>query len=244
MNDIPISEEGEPYRGSHDFKEHVLQLLKPHRREILRPVLFHEHGYSETEQRNIEATFLTEKEGKNMGEVMDMALRPPNLGVIRVVELGKTDHPGRNGEIDGLKNQYRNLLRGMKRDGWLTEDLPRLPTTRQMIIQPPMDNFPDIHLVTRLRMLIDTRQNITNQIGDKHYEDEVDIKLAKRMVFGMHKDGVNKACRETGYSFYHPDYPYEDLIQEIEKYMDSRDASIIPIRTEYFLETQIINELS
>lgn len=211
------------------------------RDQNLADLLFHKHldgAFSDDELQKIEREFLEAKRGLNMGQRMELALSPRFLGVINVVELGLSENPSQSGEVDGLKKQYHQLLNWMERNGWSINELPRNSTNRRVIVSPSRAST-GYRIVSRTRELLDTSTFVDQPIdGEVTYKRQVDISIAKRMVFAiptaMH-EAIKKFCDGED-----PDDPEanEKVNLKIEEFMDNKYKKIHPIRTAYYLMAQ------
>lgn len=214
------------------------------REGFLHDFFYHEHemwnGDDLKEGERVEAlaelrqNFLHEKEGKNMGEMFDLALNPAYLNRIHVVELGRTTKPGSNGEVDGLKHEYNDLKNWMIVQGIIEDELTRSASGRYFDITVPNTTRERI-VLGRNRPLIDARLHhirlADGKVGD------VKIEIAKRMVFSvptaLYLAFVNKND---------PHLVTEESKVAIEHLLQKRDKSIDSIRTAYYLRTQVISE--
>lgn len=197
---------------------------------------------------NLEHEFLQEKRGKNMGERFDLAIGDKYLGKIHIVELGRTTNPGANGEVDGLKSQYHDFLKWLKKQGVVKDELGRLESPEE--VNERLEKYPEsspqpesrrhisgrapVHpeatnnfvIMVRNRRLIDTSL--------KHDGKTLDIAVSKRMVFGM----PPKALAAI-YAMHDGDLNTDQALKHIEGLLEHAPDAITPIRTAYYLATDI-----
>lgn len=170
--------------------------------------------------------FLIDKKDKeNMGDVFDLAINPPYLDAIHVVELGSITDLGKKGEIDGLKHDYLHLLDWLERNTEIKGELPRKESARYIRILPSKIAERDGSFVVmeRARPLVHGR--IT------HNGQELEIKILKRMIFTMPKATAIAIANKN-----------EEGIEYLEdELLPNGYGGIKPIRTTYYLATNIIS---
>ena len=179
----------------------------------------------------LQREFLDEKRGMNMGERFALALSDKYLGRVHVVELGSTTDPGVSGEIDGLKDEYRDLLRWMKDNGIVENELDRKESGRSVSLRKPLcpEAAAGIVIMIRNRPLINTL--IT------HDGRSVGIGIAKRMVFSMPHNtlyALNAGTVDKNLTF-----DDERSLGMIETMLQHGSGGIRPIRTAYYLATEV-----
>lgn len=179
----------------------------------------------------LEHDFLTEKQGKNMGERFELALSDKYLGKIHVVELGKTKDPGLDGAIDGLKGEYNDLLSWMKSVGIVEKELERSESGRDISERNPVTDYARGKLViaVRNRPLIDTEH--------VHNGRTISIRIAKRMVFSMPIQTRVAVLARCGSN----ELKGDRVVEFVENMFLSNGAGgIQPIRTAYYLATEVL----
>lgn len=206
------------------------------REKFLAENLFHnahlDEVLEETEDRilllNLEHQFLQDKQHKNMGERFDLALSNKYLGKIHVVELGRTTNPGTNGEVDGLKSEYNDLLRWMQQEGIVERELTRQESGRSVSVRKPV--LPGAS--DRLVIMVRNRPLIQSKLV--HKDQELDIAIAKRMVFSLPRESIKpllninaKLCGEE----------VHEIIEE--RFLKNGWGGVQPIRTAYYLATDL-----
>lgn len=218
-------------------------MVEEHIREkALAMTLFHDTHLDEAIARSPEEVFqrigdelrfLDEKHTLNMGERFALALEPHYLGRIHVVELGRTTNPGATGEVDGLKNDYHNLYNWMNDHGILKEgEISRTEKhSRSLTTREPADpKAAESHIV-----IVRNRRLIREQL--QHDTKDVRVQIGKRMVFAVPKGAalalLSRAERE-GLS----DNEAVSLFEET--FIDKGTGGVIPIRTSYFLATDVL----
>jgi hypothetical protein len=221
----------ETVRTSENLKE------ESWRERFLAENLFHtehlEEVFSKSDDDKIlllqlENEFLNEKSGKNMGERFALAISDKYLGKIHVVELGRTTNPGINGEIDGLKDQYRDLLRWMKTEGIVDDEMSRAESGRNISTRKPVEE----EAADKLAIMVRNRPLINTTI--EHEGTKLNIAIAKRMVFGLPRNAL-KAIFAID-----EDLNSEKTQQFIEeRYLKNGWGGVVPIRTAYYLATQL-----
>lgn len=176
----------------------------------------------------LENEFLNEKRGKNMGERFALALDEKYLGKIHIVELGHTTDPGRNGEIDGLKDEYRDLLKWMIENGIVEHELTRQESGRRVSIRKPVtpEAASSLGIVVRNRPLIDT--------AIEHEGETLDVAIGKRMVFSLPQPAIKALLALSD------DINCEQTQQYIEeRFLRDGWGGVAPIRTSYYLATKL-----
>lgn len=179
----------------------------------------------------LQREFLDEKRGLNMGERFDLALSDKYLGKVHVVELGNTTNPGVSGEIDGLKDEYRDLLRWMMDHGLVDGEMTCAESGRNVGLRKPI--LPDA--VGHLAIMIRNRPLIQTTI--EHRDRRVGMGIAKRMVFSMPLQTLHALNAGTE----RKDFTFEDerSLELIEKMLANGTGGIKPIRTSYYLATEL-----
>ena len=180
---------------------------------------------------HLQRDFLEEKRGKNMGERFALALSDKYLGKVHVVELGNTTNPGASGEIDGLKDEYRDLLSWMIQHGVVDDEMSRKDSNRSVGMRKPI--HPDAE--GKLVIMIRNRPLIHTTI--EHELNKVEIGIAKRMVFSMPIETVRALNAGTE----HKNFSFNDdrTLELIETMLHHGTAGIKPIRTTYYLATEL-----
>lgn len=176
----------------------------------------------------LEQDFLADKRGLNMGERFALALDEKYLGKIHVVELGSTNQPDDSGAIDGLRSQYNDLLDWLKNHDIVKDELSRKESGRTISMRPPKlsDHASQVMVVIRNRLLIDT--------VIEHEGREVKVMIAKRMVFGMTTQAAKALLTRD------PKLEQESTKEIIETQLHHGSGGVHPIRTAYYLATDII----
>ena len=179
----------------------------------------------------LQRDFLEEKKGMNMGERFCLALSDKYLGKVHVVELGKTTDPGTSGEIDGLKDEYRDLLSWMIEHGLVEGELSRQESGRTVGLRKPIapEAAGELAIMIRNRPLINTLI--------EHEDKKIGIGIAKRMVFSVPKVTLNALNGGTP----HKDFKFRDprSLELIETMLQHGTGGIQPIRTAYYLATEV-----
>lgn len=206
------------------------------REKFLAENLFHNNHLDDVLRRsedriqllNLEHQFLQDKQDKNMGERFDLALSDRYLGKIHVVELGRTTNPGANGEIDGLKTEYNDLLRWMQQNGIVERELSRQESGRNISVRKPaLDEAAD-----RLAIMVRNRPLIQTSLV--HNGQQLDIAIAKRMVFSLPRESLKPLLAIN------PNLCGEEVQQFIEdRFLKNGWGGVRPIRTAYYLATDI-----
>jgi hypothetical protein len=175
----------------------------------------------------LEEEFLKDKKGKSMQERFMLAFDPKYFGKVHVIELGMTEHPASDGEVDGLKQEFRDLLSWVRSKGFMLDEIPLEQSGRALSSRQALESGAnsDLLIIGRNRPLVDS----IVQVDDK----KVDLKIAKRMVFALPSltGALLKKMEDRGLPF---------LEQTLLKH---GTGGIIPIRTAYYLSTSIIDEL-
>lgn len=179
----------------------------------------------------LQREFLDDKRGKNMGERFELALSDKYLGKVHVVELGSTTDPSASGAIDGLKDEYNDLLRWMQQHGIVKEELSRRQSGRTVALRKPKleEAQSELAVMIRSRTLINTTI--------EHDAKQVGIGIAKRMVFSVPiktLHALNAGTEDKNFTFND-----ERSLQIIETMLHHGTGGIKPIRTAYYLATDI-----
>ena len=179
----------------------------------------------------LQREFLENKRGKNMGERFEMALSDRYLGKVHVVELGSTTNPAGSGAIDGLKDDYHDLLNWMIQNDIVDNELPRRRSGRTVSLRKPQcpSAAGDLAIMVRNRPLINS--------AIVHKGHEVGIGIAKRMVFSMPLNtlyALNAGTETKNLAFND-----ERSLELIETMLHHGTGGIKPIRTAYYLATEV-----
>ena len=177
----------------------------------------------------LEQDFLEDKRHLNMGERFALALSEKYLGKIHVVDLGSTSQPDNSGAIDGLRSQYNDLLQWMIQNGIVDAELSRQDSRRTISMRPPRlaEHATQIMVVVRNRPLIDTEI--------EHNGQKIKIMIAKRMVFGMPTQAARALTTRDRL------LEEESTKEIIETQLQHGSGGVHPIRTAYYLATDIIS---
>ena len=179
----------------------------------------------------LQREFLDEKRGLNMGERFALALSDKYLGKVHVVELGNTTNPGASGEIDGLKDEYRDLLRWMIEHGLVENEMSSAQSGRSVGLRKPI--LPEA--AGQLTIMIRNRPLIHSTI--EHAGKSIGLAIAKRMVFSMPLRTVHALNAGT----VQKNFKFEDQrsLEIIETMLHHGTGGITPIRTAYYLATEL-----
>lgn len=188
------------------------------------------HRYMD-ELGRLQGEFLNEKRGKNMGERFELALSDKYLGKIHVVELGSTTNPGVSGEIDGLKDEYRDLLRWMVQHGIVSEEISREDSQRTVGLRKP------VHPEACNQLLVMVRNRTLIHTTIAHEQKQVSLGIAKRMVFSMPLTTVR--ALNAGTERKDLTFTDERSLRLIETMLENGTGGIEPIRTSYYLATEV-----
>lgn len=209
------------------LREQFLEDNLFHFRHVLNPEI------SSTDLDRLEQDLVAEKRDKNMGERFELALSEKYLGKIHVVELGSTTNPGKNGEIDGLKTQYLDLLDWMVTHGITEGEKKREESGRTISCRRPLDE------AARLSMTIMVRNRPLVETSIEHAGQLMRVGIGKRMVFGVPNEKVK---------FFFIDGNDNTITDErklsaVETLFLSGNANdVLPIRTAYYLITDVVNQ--
>lgn len=165
--------------------------------------------------------FYADKVGKNMGERFAMALSEKYFDKIHVVELGLTEHPSADGEIDGLKHEWTDLRDWMIAQGLIDDELSRSESHRTFSYRRSQADVTQV-VVVRTRPLVITRV------------DEARVVIYKRMVFAMPKERCVRAVDETGSRTLDD----EPVMEYIENLLETKHPSLTAIRTGYYMASE------
>lgn len=205
----------EDFLSQHVFHRHVLHPPATGEGEML----------TISELVSLRKRFVAEKRGKNMGEVFDMALSPEYFDRIHVVELGLTERPGHNGELDGLKHEYDDLRLWMRNYGLAVHVLSREESGRTIESRESEIDPSRIILIRNRPLMEGIIEN-----PQRHAR----FGIAKRMVFSMPQELLEKLRYMAGTA----DCNDEKLKAFIEKAMQLKSPGIDAIRTGYYLVTE------
>ncbi|GEM_PF-1906633 len=235
MSEFVVRTTEELVKAVHDSEN---EIEESHREDRLMRVLFHDDhhdvmselewlGALELEQ--LRRDFLEEKRDKNMGERFEMALSPKYLGKIHVVELGMTTEPSADGGIDGLKKDYRDILKFMTDNKIVERELSRSESGRWLDFRNPVldEAKGKLVVVGRNRPLIDT----TIEHGGK----VVAVHMLKRMVFSMPMTNFHLLVQRGGGKL-----ESERALEVLETQLNHGSGGIAPIRTTYYLATDLV----
>lgn len=195
----------------------------------------------------LEQEFLHEKKGKNMGERFALALDDRYLGKIHTIELGSTTNPAANGAVDGLKEEYHDLLNWLKQNSIVEDEMSRQESGRTIELRTPVDPEAAKNVIIMVR----DRPLIKAEL--EHDGRYLDIDIKKRMVFALplmtarlllnrfiHKlprsssgDGIDER--------YVPKlFNDEEVLDFIEStFLLHGSGGVVPIRTSYLLATEV-----
>lgn len=177
--------------------------------------------------------FVQEKRNKNMGERFNMALSEKYFDKIHVVELGLTEKPGLNGEVDGLKHEYTDLRHWLQLNGTIQDELPRQESGRTLQLRDSAA-APEHIVMIRNRPLIESTIDTPRGIAR--------FGIAKRMVFSMPRQLCAAILRQSG-----GNQPgSEEFMQRVETILQQRSlykqhTLLNPIRTGYYLASEKID---
>lgn len=212
--------------------------------------LFHDHHLDESltnspedqiKLLHLEHEFLREKKQKviengverdqNMGDLFALAIQEKYLDKIHVVELGRTENPGENGEVDGLKIQYRQFRDWLIMQGHIKEDLSRENSGRTIRVRKPvmLEASDKLAIVERDRPLINT---VIDVRGEK-----VAVKIGKRMVFSIPLPTIGGI-----YHAHDRQLNSEEALRAVENLLDHTRDCIHPIATSYHLKTYVLKD--
>ena len=198
--------------------EHLMQALE-------HPALYMD-GLGRLQQE-----FLAEKRGLNMSERFALALSDKYIGKVHVVELGNTTNPGASGEIDGLKDEYRDLLHWMVKNGLVDGEMKSAGSGRTVGMRKP--RLPEAE--NKLMIMIRNRPLIHASIENNQHN--VGLGIAKRMVFSVPLETVHALNAGTP----NKDFKFNDprSLEMIETMLQHGTGGIKPIRTSYYLATEL-----
>jgi len=180
---------------------------------------------------NLGAEFLREKKGKTMLERFDLATQERYLGMVHVVELGVTSAPAADGELDGLKDEYAELLGFMLDKKLIDHEMTREESCRTLTVEPtPLTR--DLVIVSRNRPLVAAKADIMLDNGDCV---AVGVGMAKRMVFSM----PTRLYAAIADRYDDPGLESEEAIAYVEGLLEQRHSTIGAIRTGYYLATEL-----
>jgi hypothetical protein len=179
---------------------------------------------------SLEQEFLEEKRDKTMGERFALAISAKYRGKIHVVELGRTTNPGVNGEVDGLKDEYRDLLKWMQENGVVERELERHESGRNMSIRKPVHE----EAANKLVIVVRNRPLVETEIV--HEGVNLSIGITKRMVFGLPHQSMRALLAVSP----ELDLNSERVQQFIEgNFLKDGWGGVQPIRTAYYLATDV-----
>lgn len=199
------------------------------RESFLKEHLFHERTigdeHDSKELTELIELFIAQKKGKNMGERYALALSLEFFRRIHVVELGITDSPSVEGELDGLKHEYRDLRHFLIQTNAIEGEMDRSSSGRSFDVRRTNVTSERI-VVIRNRPLIHTTVPVEGGYAP--------IGIAKRMVFSI-PSGLYVALAER--------YQFKDInesekaMQQLEEMMNTgtKERTIDAIRTGYYL---------
>jgi hypothetical protein len=181
----------------------------------------------------LEKDFLQEKKGLNMGERFALALSDKYLGKLHVVELGSTTSPGAQRSIDGLKHEYTDLRNWMENTSTDIKfhEFSRQESKRKVSVRQPVcpEAKDKIAIMVRNRPLLVGRRERNHQ--------PLDFAVLKRMVFSLPLETLHalNAGTET------KDLRFNDerSLQIIETCLEHGSGGVEPIRTSYYLATDV-----
>lgn len=219
----------------HDEQNAIEESL---REEFLQANIFHDHflpmGLDEEQIAIREAAhdhFMMQKKGLNMGERMELALHEDYLNIIRVVELGYTTKPGDDGHADGLKKDFIDLRNWMVANRWIEDEISRADSGRSVSFHNSKVTR-DRKVVIRNRPLIDTV--VEHTVIDGEPPVHVRVRIAKRMVFSAPTRLIEAFAFAADYK------GQEFVLESVEQLLDRKSKHIDPIRTGYYLTTELI----
>lgn len=205
------------------------------REQFLANTFFHDHYYfsagdAHTFGRSagvaidnlasLQQEFMEEKRHKNMGERFALALSPKYFDKIHVVELGLTENPSSDGEIDGLKHEWVDLRHWLESEGLIDGELSREESGR-LFEYRRSKAAPDHVVVVRQRPLVLAET------------DSARVVIFKRMVFAM----PELLCAAIANTTHDPELKSEASMSYIEDLMYHKNPLIASIRTGYYLAT-------
>ena len=208
------------------------------RESFLNINLFQDSHFEATDLKellDLRSEFMEEKIGKDMTERFRMAINPKYFDKIRVVELGSAKAPFSKVGVDDLKHEYHELLDCLIKENYLDHETSRADSGRSLEVNIPSDiNIAKERIViVRIRPLVDA----VSPDGKKG------IGIVKRMVFSMPTllyQGTIKAANELARR---ADLNLDMvMLQVIEAMLDRNDKRIDPIRTGYYLATELIGK--
>jgi hypothetical protein len=185
--------------------------------------------------------FVEEKKKRNFGARFDLALQPKFLGIIKLVELGISTNPGRNGEADGLKAHYLEHLDWMMKnvqwkeyekdpDQFPVGELPREKSRRTITTRQPQCKTAKDSLV-----IVERNRPLINSLMD-HSGETVHVRIGKRMLFALPKKTIDAIEQHIG------KVSDPSGMNTIENMLDHKAEIITPIRTGYYLATDLFED--
>lgn len=181
----------------------------------------------------LEKEFLQEKKGLNMGERFALALSDKYLGKLHVVELGSTTSPGALRSVDGLKHEYIDLRNWMEKTSTDIEfhEFSRKESQRKVSVRQPVcpEAKDKLAIMVRNRPLL---------IGKRERDHQpLDFAVLKRMVFSLPLETLYALNARTETK----DLRFDDerSLQIIETLLEHGSGGVVPIRTSYYLATDI-----
>lgn len=210
------------YLSEHLFHAHHVDSVLTDNTEDRIRLLYLEHEFLRVKKEKINGL------DKNMGQIFEVAISEKFLDKIHVVELGRTENPGMNGEVDGLKGQYIQFRKWLIDNKTIKKDFDREESGRFVSVRQPLLPVArdSLAIVERVRPLIET--NI--EVRDK----KVDILVLKSMVFSM-----PLPILATIYSSNGGKLEEEGTLKAIENLLDHTQNVIHPIATSYHLKTYV-----
>lgn len=230
LSDNPEARRSAVRQEQIDIEERLREAFLPGRffqEHIMWPSSADEDDICLEDMLDLRRRFMEEKRDMNMGQRLNLALQPPYFGRLHVVELGLTNRPGVEGEIDGLKHQYHDLLNWMTIHGLVEEELPRQESGRTIELRKSKIDT-GCMVVVRNRPLVDTRLP----------QPPTHIGISKRMVFSLPRTMLRTMDKEIK-NMAEPVCDYRTtLLDLIEREMDAQNPQIDAIRTAYYLAMQ------
>lgn len=188
----------------------------------------------------VKRAFLTQKEGKNMGELFALAIQEPYLGVINVVELGVSRHPENEGELDAIDTQYDDFKRKLKDKKIIEGEVERAESGRKLEIGKS-EVLDDLLVLTLTRKLIDAQTDapVTLHDGEEAAEQLIPVpvrfQVAKQTTFAI----PAKLYHAVAARFDDPYLRKESSLSIVEGLLAPGSEFVEPIRTSYYLGTEL-----
>lgn len=195
--------------------------------------VFCEPKLGEDYLEKLKKDFLEEKRGLNVGERFALAISDKYLGKLHVVELGRSTDPSISGDVDGLKDEYRELLGWMVEKDIVKDELPRRESGRRVGWREP--NLPEAQ--PKLKIMVRNRPLIHTSI--EHNDKKLSLAIAKRMVFSLPMESFLALNPAENADMKQKVFTNERSLELVELMLEHHSGGVRPIRTAYYLFTDI-----